>query len=157
MRKGKAVTAQSARTVYSYMSVGNRVKRGFKKLPHLMDDDEITLEQLQVNHGLLATKDMIWHEAMDRIPDGERAYITALLRRGEKFNGTPRIHLSTIHGSKGGEADNVVLFTDVSPAASKAAEQDPDELHRVFYVGVTRTKKNLYLIEPEDALRSYSI
>jgi superfamily I DNA/RNA helicase len=139
------------------MSVGNRVKRGFKKLPHIMDDDLLGLEELQKNHGLLATKDMIWHEAMDKIPDGERAYITALLRRGEKFNSTPRIELSTIHGSKGGEADNVVLFTDVSPAASKAAEDDPDELHRVFYVGVTRTRQNLYLIEPEDALRSYSI
>jgi DNA helicase-2/ATP-dependent DNA helicase PcrA len=100
---------------------------------------------------------MIWHEAMDKLPDSERAYVTALLRRGEKFNSTPRITLSTIHGSKGGEADNVVLFTDISPSASKAAEQDPDELHRVFYVGVTRTKQNLYLIEPEDALRSYII
>ena len=52
--------------------------------------------------------------------------------------------LSTIHGSKGGEAENVVLFTDISPAASKAAESDPDELHRVFYVGVTRTKKLIF-------------
>jgi superfamily I DNA/RNA helicase len=121
------------------------------------DDETVGLEELQQHHGLLATNDMIWHEAMDKIPDNERAYITALLRRGEKFNSTPRITLSTIHGSKGGEAENVVLFTDVSPAASKAAESDPDELHRVFYVGVTRTKKNLYLIEPEDALRSYII
>ena len=157
MRKGREITAPVARIIYSYMSVGNRVKRGFKKIPHLMDDETVTLEALQRDHGLFATIDMIWHDAMDKIPDSERAYITALLRRGEKFNGTPRITLSTIHGSKGGEAENVVLFTDVSPAASKAAEQDPDELHRVFYVGVTRTKKNLYLIEPEDALRSYSI
>ena len=157
MRKGREITAPVARIIYSYMSVGNRVKRGFKKIPHLMDDETVTLEALQRDHGLFATIDMIWHDAMDKIPDSERAYITALLRRGEKFNGTPRITLSTIHGSKGGEAENVVLFTDVSPAASKAAEQDPDELHRVFYVGVTRTKKNLYLIEPEDALRSYII
>ena len=157
MRKGKHITAHTARIVYSYMSVGNRVKRGFKKLPHILEEDMVGLDELQQSHGLLATKDMVWHEAMDKIPDGERAYITALLRRGEKFNGTPRIHLSTIHGSKGGEADNVVLFTDVSPAASKAAEDDPDELHRVFYVGVTRTRQNLYLIEPQDALRSYSI
>jgi len=27
----------------------------------------------------------------------------------------------------------------------------------VFYVGVTRTKQNLYLIEPEDMNRSYWI
>ena len=130
--------------------------RGKKKIV-TTDTAKLSLSDLQKYYGLLATEDMIWHEAMDKIPDNERAYITALLRRGEKFNSTPRIHLSTIHGSKGGEAENVVLFTDVSPAASKAAEQDPDELHRVFYVGVTRTKKNLYLIEPEDALRSYSI
>jgi DNA helicase-2/ATP-dependent DNA helicase PcrA len=157
MRKGRAIPTPIARVVYAYMSVGNRVKRGFKKLPHLADDETVGLEELQQHHGLFATNDMIWHEAMDKIPDNERAYITALLRRGEKFNSTPRITLSTIHGSKGGEAENVVLFTDISPAASKAAESDPDELHRVFYVGVTRTKKNLYLIEPEDALRSYSI
>ena len=157
MRKGRAIATPVAHVVYTYMSVGKRVKRGFKKLPHLADDETVGLEELQQHHGLLATKDMIWHEAMDKMPDSERAYITALLRRGEKFNGTPRITLSTIHGSKGGEAENVVLFTDISPAASKAAESDPDELHRVFYVGVTRTKKNLYLIEPEDALRSYII
>ena len=139
------------------MSVGDRVRRGFKKLPALDDDETATLEQLQQNHGLLATIDMIWHEAMDKLPSGERAYITALLRRGEKFNAIPRINLSTIHGSKGGEADNIVLFTDLSPAAVKASEATPDDLHRVFYVGVTRTKQNLYLVEPEDMNRSYWI
>ena len=94
---------------------------------------------------------------MDRVPVKERAYITALLRRGEKFNGTPRITVSTIHGSKGGEADNVVLFTDLSGAADTTMRITPDEVHRVFYVGVTRTRKNLYLVEPQDATRSYDI
>ena len=94
---------------------------------------------------------------MDKLPSADRAYITALLRRGEKFNAVPRITLSTIHGSKGGEADNVVLYTDLSPAAQKAAEQAPDDLHRVFYVGVTRTKQNLYLVEPENVDRSYNL
>jgi DNA helicase-2/ATP-dependent DNA helicase PcrA len=157
MRKGRQVSGKAARTIYSYMSVDERVKRGFKKLPTLDDDDLVTLEELQRDHGLLATIDMIWHEAMDKLPSKERAYITALLRRGEKFNAVPRINLSTIHGSKGSEADNVVLYTDLSPAASKAAEAAPDDLHRVFYVGVTRTKENLYLVEPEDMNRSYHI
>jgi len=157
MRKGKRITGKAARTVYSYMSVGDRVKRGFKKLPAVDDDETVSIEELQKNHGLLATIDMIWHEAMDKLPDSDRAYITALLRRGEKFNAIPRIELSTIHGSKGGEADNVVLYTDLSPAAASAAEHAPDDLHRVFYVGVTRTKQNLYLVEPEDTNRSYWI
>ena len=126
------------------------------------------MDELIANHGLVELvhlvgtprleeniRNCIWHEAMDKMPSGERAYITALLRRGEKFNAIPRINLSTIHGSKGGEADNVILYTDLSPAAQKASEASPDDLHRVFYVGVTRTKQNLFLIEPQDSERSY--
>ena len=157
VRKGKSITGKAARTVYSYMSVGERVKRGFKKLPLLDDDDLVTIKELQETHGLFATEDMIWHEAMDNLPDSDRAYITALLRRGEKFNAEPRITLSTIHGSKGGEADSVVLYTGLSPAALKSMEDNPDDVHRLFYVAVTRTKQNLYFIEPENMSRSYTI
>jgi len=170
MRKGRRITGKAARTIYSYMSVGDRIKRGFKKLPGLDDDETVSLDELIAHHGLVELvhivgtawletniRDCVWHEAMDKLPSTDRAYITALLRRGEKFNAVPRITLSTIHGSKGGEADNVVLYTDLSPAAQKAAEQAPDDLHRVFYVGVTRTKQNLYLVEPENVDRSYSI
>jgi superfamily I DNA/RNA helicase len=112
-----------------------------------------TLQSLQEQHGLLATGDMIWHEAMDRIPDENRAYIVALLRRGEKFNAEARIRVSTIHASKGGEADNVVLFSDATGAALYG---NADDLHRLFYVGATRAKQNLYLVDPEDFSRSYS-
>ena len=35
------------------------------------------------------------------------------MRNGEKFKDKPRIIISTIHQSKGGEADNVVLLTDM--------------------------------------------
>jgi len=115
------------------------------------------MQDLSVNHGLLATSNMIWSEAMDKLPETDRAYITALLRRGDKFNGIPRITASTIHGSKGGEADNVVLFTDLSPAADEEMRINPDDMHRVFYVGVTRTKQNLYIVDAEDLSRSYDL
>ena len=119
--------------------------------------NQVSLEALQKDHGLVATIDMIWSEALDKIPESERAYITAMLRRGEKFNGLPRIATSTIHGSKGGEADNVVLITDLSPAADDDMRINPDDIHRVFYVGVTRTRDKLYIVEPEDVTRSYYI
>ena len=112
------------------------------------------LNDLQERFGLLATDEMIWNEAMDKIPDGDRAYITALLRRGEKFNAKPRIRLSTIHGTKGGEAENVVILTDLTAAAMAS---EGDDLHRVFYVGVTRSSQNLYILEPEDYLRAYAL
>jgi DNA helicase II / ATP-dependent DNA helicase PcrA len=157
LRRGNEVTGKVARKIYSFMSTQDRVKRGFKKLTGLADDEFVNLDTLIVNFGLLATKDMIWSEAMDKMPDTDRAYITAMLRRGEKFNGVPRITASTIHGSKGGEADNVVLFTDLSAAADNEMAVNPDDMHRVFYVGVTRTKQNLFIVEPEDATRSYDL
>ncbi len=157
LRKGKEVSGAVARKIYNYMAAGKRIQRGFKKLPALEDEEFVTLQGLINNHGLLATKDMIWSEAMDKIPETERAYITALLRRGEKFNATPRITASTIHGSKGGEADNVVLLTDLSPAAESEMHINPDDMHRVFYVGVTRARQNLYIVDPEDIGRSYHL
>lgn len=157
LRKGRSVSGATARHIYSFMSAKDRITRGFKKLPGLEDEDMVDLDTLIADHGLNADKDMIWHVAMDKLPEQDRAYIIALLRRGEKFNGEPRITVSTIHGSKGGEADNVVLFTDLSPAAEKAARNNPDDLHRVFYVGVTRAKENLFIVEPEDVSRSYEL
>jgi len=157
LRKGKEISGDTARKIYGFMSIGNRLKRGFKKLPGVEDQDMVNMQELADNHGLLANPDMIWSEALDKLPETDRAYITALLRRGEKFNGIPRITASTIHGSKGGEADNVVLFTDLSPAADEEMRINPDDMHRVFYVGVTRAKQNLYIVDAEDTSRSYDL
>ena len=157
LRRGKEISGEVARKIYSLMSTGPRVLRGFKKLSGVDDHDLVTLDILTEKHGLRADKSMIWSEAMDKLPEADRAYVTALLRRGEKFNGIPRITASTIHGAKGGEADNVVLFTDLSPAADNEMRINPDDMHRVFYVGVTRTKQNLFIVDAEDANRSYDL
>jgi len=154
LRKGKAIPFGAVQAIYGYMTGnGTRIKRGHKNIA-ADDEDMFDLKQLQEYYGLLATDEMIWHEAMDRIPDADRAYVTALLRRGEKFNAKPRIRLSTIHGTKGGEAENVVIMPDLTAAAM---EEGGDDLHRVFYVGVTRTLKNLYILEPDDYLRAYAL
>lgn len=155
LRKGHKVDCNVAKIIYSFMSGnGVRIERGKKKIV-TTDDRKLSLKELQEHFGLLATDDLIWHEALDKIPSPDRAYVIALLRQGEKFNATPRIRLSTIHGTKGGEATNVVLFLDLTAAALKSsAAQD---LHRVFYVGVTRTISNLFIIEPEDYTRAYTL
>jgi DNA helicase-2/ATP-dependent DNA helicase PcrA len=157
LRRGERIYGDVARIIYGYMSVGDRIQKGFKKLPGIQDDDMVSMADLRKNGGLLIDESKIWSQAMNRLPETDRAYITALLRRGEKFNGTPRITLSTIHGAKGGEADNVVLFTDLSYAAANEMTHNPDDMHRVFYVGVTRTKNSLYIVEPEDMERCYDI
>ena len=85
-----------------------------------------------------------WFEVLD-IPDTERVYIQSVLRAGEEVWEDPRIRLSTIHKAKGGEADNVVLFLDSSKACQTLSDQDCEK--RVFYVGMTRARQNLHLIE----------
>jgi DNA helicase II / ATP-dependent DNA helicase PcrA len=157
MRKGKSITLETVKDVYSFMSTGKRVKRGFKTMSGADDSNLFNMKQLQDEWGLVIGEELIWREALDKLPDESRAYITAMLRRGEKFNAEPRITVSTIHGSKGGESENVVVFTDISPAADNEMSGGNDDLHRVFYVAVTRTKENLYIVEATNNNRSYNI
>ena len=164
LRNGRKVDLKVARQVYSFMRSISRIQRGFKKIPKAEDNELFSLEDLQKKHGLLATKDMIWHKALNGLPETDRVYLTAMLRRKEKLSSEPRIKVSTIHGAKGGEADNVLLLTDISPTSDnsrllgdKESQLLSDDLHRLFYVAVTRTKQNLFLVDPEDHLRSYTI
>ena len=104
LRKGRTVEREVAQIIYNFMSGnGGRVSRGKKKIV-TTDTAKLSLADLQKYYGLLATEEMVWHEAMDKIPPPDRAYITALLRRGEKFNAKARIKLSTIHGTKRGRS-----------------------------------------------------
>jgi DNA helicase-2/ATP-dependent DNA helicase PcrA len=82
-----------------------------------------------------------------RVDDSE--YIKAMLRRGEKLQEPPRVRISTIHGAKGAEADNVALFTDMSYRTFQGMQSNPDDEARVFYVGVTRARENLCIMNPK--------
>ena len=68
----------------------------------------------------------------------------------------PTITLSTIHGAKGKEADRVVLMTKLTPRIMEAMSSNDDNMddeHRCFYVGVTRAKIRLDIIGEEDGYR----
>ena len=82
---------------------------------------------------------------------------TVISKNGEKLNERPRIELSTIHGAKGGESENVVLLTDLTINTMRGYERDPDDENRLFYVGATRTKENLHIIEPKKYEKGYMI
>lgn len=93
--------------------------------------------------------DKIWHEVLVKIPESERDYYTSLLRRGEKITKQPRISLNTIHGVKGGEADNVLLISDISKKTFEGMQRNPDNEWRVWYVAATRAKKSLHILLPQ--------
>jgi DNA helicase-2/ATP-dependent DNA helicase PcrA len=62
----------------------------------------------------------------------------------------PKVRISTIHGAKGMEADDVHLLLDQSQAALDYGFRDPDASHRLFYVAVTRARHNLSTYEGEN-------
>lgn len=92
----------------------------------------------------ITTEKKIWYEAFN-ISETEKIYIRSLLASGENLLHKPRIQLSTIHGAKGGEADNVVICGDASKAVDENNASEDEA--RVAYVAVTRARKNLFLLE----------
>ena len=59
------------------------------------------------------------------------------------------IKLSTIHAAKGGEADNVMLLTDLTRKADLEYWRQRDEERRVFYVGMTRARNTLNIVRSQ--------
>jgi superfamily I DNA/RNA helicase len=83
-----------------------------------------------------------------------------LLANKERIDGTPRITISTIHSAKGGEATNVVLFLNETTNTIKAASKSRakrDEEYRVWYVAVTRSMQNLFLIKNNNKRKEFII
>ncbi len=138
LRNGGEVTAQAATDFLRW------VPRTVSNLPK---EGRITMEALHRDWGV-RTKD-IWHEAFRKMSLVERSYMIAALRRGEKLTKQPRIILSTIHGAKGGEADNVILLSDVAHRTYKEIMKTPDTERRVLYVGLTRARNNLHIVVPK--------
>ena len=150
-RKGAYLNHLEIRNIYEYL--GSNVLPGFKKGKTLQSEDKYTLKECQEKHGLTTNK--VWYEAFEGLDTITENYIRNMRANGEKINKNPRIIMSTIHGAKGGEADKVLLMQDLTNAALETFSHDPDELHRLFYTGATRAKRELHVLDPKDFDRAY--
>ena len=105
---------------------------------------------LRERGGLLTEE--VWFTALDRLPPGDVGYLIEARRRGERLNQAPRVRVSTIHGAKGGQADRVVLLTDMARRTHAEMDFRPDDEARVWYVGVTRARERLTVVAPHGRL-----
>lgn len=81
-----------------------------------------------------------------------QAYIEkyGLLLLQEMCKWSPQVLVSTVHTVKGGEADNVAFLLDATRKTRLNVFEDLDSELRVIYVAITRTRKNLYLVDSRD-------
>ena len=66
---------------------------------------------------------------------------------------TPQIIVGTIHSTKGGEADVVYLFPDLSIQGYRnwlGAPRERAAIYRLYYVGMTRAKETLVIPQPRN-------
>lgn len=142
LRRGEDIPISELVNVLNFIKV--RVPTSLEVLDF---DKYISFEEARKHVPSLSSQ--YWYDIFDGVSVKERSYIRAMLRRGEKITKNPRIRLSTIHAAKGGEATNVILLTDLSTRVYNSYQKNPDDESRVFYVGLTRAKENLFLIEPQ--------
>lgn len=87
---------------------------------------------------------MPWFEAFNWSPEKVN-YVRDLVAKKTPIS-EPKISVGTIHSVKGAEADNVIVLLDVTKSVAENIDRQPDAEHRVFYVGCTRAKKRLYIV-----------
>lgn len=140
----------------------SRAGRALRALHNNSDEDILNNDELRsiLRSGLNSRGVQTW----DHISDG-----TALryLRRGDwslltakphhldylrsvDYTQPQNLRISTIHGSKGLQADDVHVILSLSTRAWQEAAIEPDQVHRLMYVAATRAKENLYLYDGEN-------
>lgn len=103
-----------------------------------------TLDRIRKAFELLAHKTKLWHDFLEKYISIKEMFI------GENVGTVNKnVHMSTVHGAKGLEYDTVFmidLYKGEFPG--KNCEKDLEEERRLFFVGMTRAKKNLYMMYP---------
>lgn len=127
-----------------------------------VESSEVSLEFLirafapQALDRALALDIQWWQDnLMAAKKDASRYPLKILANLGPKALETrPQIVVSTIHACKGGEADVVYLFPDLSPSGYRQwanGQEERNDVIRQFYVGITRARESLILCSPKSS------
>jgi superfamily I DNA/RNA helicase len=146
------------------------LKPGAKALIEAADDGfPVTTERLNEVFEAAALKSLLaasgdsrqlldwWSRRVAPAFHGRVQFPVAVARAGgpRALEESPRVIVGTIHSVKGGEADIVFLFPDLSPAGDAAYQSrgpQRDSVIRLFYVGMTRARHTLYICQSESSM-----
>ena len=147
LTKGKEISIADCKDIYEYLDDNFNEKKFENK-------SSVRIEDLGFTPGVT------WFDAFTNLDQEKELYIRTLLTNGEKLSEEPRIEVSTIHAAKGGECDNVILVLDNAKKIRESTSinvDKEDEEHRVWYVGVTRSMQNLYILKPKREWKGYQL
>ena len=168
LQNGKSISGDYCHTLYEYMD-STRIKRNYGTFKG-NSEEMYNLDMLINNFGLrdtiklsqtkeVSVKEIAWYDMINAKGFRNRInYLRSIMRSGNKLDDTPRIEVSTIHASKGGERQKVMLITDLSFGPYKSStenQQGRDDEARVFYVGATRAKEELHIVHRTEGQFEY--
>jgi len=157
-------TYEDVKSFTDLLAANGVLKRGAKKVLREMGEPEIYSDAKIEFLCDAIFEEAALYDALDCDLDWFRKHLT---KAGEKrlefplaiakargvatLNDEPKIIVGTCHSVKGGEADAVIIWPDISAAAmgqQQSSIEGRDAITRTFYVGVTRARKALYIGEP---------
>jgi superfamily I DNA/RNA helicase len=104
-----------------------------------------------------AIREGTWPECVSaRYHNPALRWTSAARRYGPQLAASPRVKLATIHGAKGAEGSTVILSTQTSRRIEQSRRRVPekhDEECRIAYVGVTRARRRLIVVQSPDSQR----
>jgi superfamily I DNA/RNA helicase len=148
----------------NWIKVKETFQRGFKSTIELIAEEnpDSPADVLHIAQSLLC-EDHTWH-CLDGNPEWYNAVIPEARQRQLEYpmkilaaGGAtalelePQTIVTTVHAVKGGEADAVYLFPDLSPQGHNEWMKGGDgreEVRRTFYVGMTRAREDLIICQP---------
>lgn len=165
LRRGTAVSVSEALQVLWFAGEDAAVEK--LKIAYDHEREIVSASTLTMITGVSFTEPWLKDAArkLPRMDSAEEEYFVQARRAGEHLASKddqgilvpaePRIRISTIHGSKGAQAEGVYLLVDLSESAYRSLYVEDDE-HRTFYVAVTRAEKILVMQHPLE-LYSYEM
>lgn len=127
-----------AAVINFYMSIYEHIESDYYTLSDIKDDFKLLTDLLDTYATL---ENFIINLILDPVVD---------LKKGNN----PKVILTTIHSAKGLEFDNVYYFHSHDWYKNYDLEQTEED-RRLFYVGISRAKQNLFVFDHTDVPRSF--
>lgn len=136
------------------------LKRGLKakmknpefKMPDVSNYDEfeaLFASPEQAEKAVSLDIDWFQNNVMKNLQKPLEYFVNGFKKHGGKYlRERPKLIIGTIHSVKGGEADTVIIYPDLSRKGFIKAynsEEGMDSTIRLFFVGLTRTRNKLFL------------